>query len=431
MACPHTQRSTQKQSKHDALHYPFLPVDKCHPPASVTSEQQSYAAQGSIRMKIHDHYFAKLCIFVHMVLSNIMKLLFIFIFSAFLFLSLCPETANAQSAPPKQNIDTDIRALRNEAMPSFRWHYDDYLQYAPAGVLIGLKAGGYESRSSWGRMLVSDAFSAAIMAAAVNGIKYSVKRMRPDGSTRNSFPSGHTATAFMTATMLHKEYEWRSPWISIAGYTAATVTGVSRIFNNRHWISDVMAGAAIGIGSVHLGYFITDKIFKDRHISKNFADLEYLYDPSQKHYVAEIMFGRRYILGKHAEKQNGILPYRGGLAGIQTDIPIIPGTGVTARASASSMTYSGENASNLYALSAGGFWNLHFAKVFEIQLRAAAGCGWFSGHAGADLSAGAGLSLITDNNFKVKAFADFESICFSRSRWLSSVTVGWAAAWFW
>lgn len=54
-----------------------------------------------------------------MALSNIMKLLFIFIFSAFLFLSLCPETANAQSAP-KQNIDTDIHALRNEAMPSFR-----------------------------------------------------------------------------------------------------------------------------------------------------------------------------------------------------------------------------------------------------------------------------------------------------------------------
>ena len=189
----YTKKHT-KQSKHDALHYPFLPVDTCHPPAYVTSEQQSYAAQGSIRMKIHDHYFAKLCIFVHMVLSNIMKLLFIFIFSTFLFLSLCPRTANAQSAPPKQNIDTDIRALRNEAMPSFRWHYDDYLQYAPAGVLIGLKAGGYESRSSWGRMLVSDAFSAAIMAAAVNGVKYSVKRLRPDALavTHSRQPYGYS-----------------------------------------------------------------------------------------------------------------------------------------------------------------------------------------------------------------------------------------------
>ena len=72
--------------------------------------------------------------------------------------------------------------------------------------MLGLKACGVESRSSWGRMLTSDAFSAALMAIAVNSLKFSCNVMRPDGSTRNSFPSGHTATAFMTATMLHKEY---------------------------------------------------------------------------------------------------------------------------------------------------------------------------------------------------------------------------------
>ena len=106
-------------------------------------------------------------------------------------------------------------------------------------------------------MFVSDVFSVGAMAVTVNGLKYTIKRMRPDGSRRNSFPSGHTATAFMTATMLHKEYGWRSPWFSIGGYTAAAVTGVSRLLNNRHWMTDIAAGAAIGIGSVHLGYFIT------------------------------------------------------------------------------------------------------------------------------------------------------------------------------
>lgn len=55
-------------------------------------------------------------------------------------------------------------------------------------------------------MLVSDAFSATLLAAAVNGIKYTAKVPRPDGSSRNSFPSGHTAVAFMGATILHKEY---------------------------------------------------------------------------------------------------------------------------------------------------------------------------------------------------------------------------------
>ena len=104
-----------------------------------------------------------------------------------------------------QAYDSDFRRLRNGYSRSFHHDYDDYLQYAPAGVMVGMKAFGVKGRSSWGRMLVSDAFSAGLMAIGVNSLKYSCRVMRPDGSSRNSFPSGHTATAFMTATMLHKE----------------------------------------------------------------------------------------------------------------------------------------------------------------------------------------------------------------------------------
>ncbi|MFR6416073.1 MAG: phosphatase PAP2 family protein, partial [Alistipes shahii] len=91
--------------------------------------------------------------------------------------------------------------------------------------------------------------------------------MRPDGSSRNSFPSGHTATAFMTATMLHKEYGHRSPWYSIGGYTVATLTGVTRQLNNRHWMSDIMVGAGIGILATELGYFLADLIFKEKGLN--------------------------------------------------------------------------------------------------------------------------------------------------------------------
>lgn len=165
-----------------------------------------------------------------------------------------------------------FRNLRDEFAPDFHYRYDDYLQYSPAVVMLGLKAAGVESRSSWGRMIVSDAFSAGIMAVAVNSLKYSVKSMRPDGSTRNSFPSGHTATAFMAATMMHKEYGWRSPWYSVGAYALATATGVSRILNNRHWMSDVLAGAGIGIMSVELGYYLTDLIFKDKGLSERWSE---------------------------------------------------------------------------------------------------------------------------------------------------------------
>lgn len=68
----------------------------------------------------------------------------------------------------------------------------------------------------------------------------------------------------MTATMFHKEYGHRSPWYSIGGYTVATVTGVTRQLNNRHWMSDIMVGAGIGILATELGYFLADLIFKDK-----------------------------------------------------------------------------------------------------------------------------------------------------------------------
>ncbi len=156
--------------------------------------------------------------------------------------------------------------LRNAYIPHFRRHYDDYLQYAPAVLLLGLKIGGVKSYSSWGRMLTADAFSVAIMAIVNNGLKYTVKSQRPNSHEKNSFPSGHSATAFMTATMLHEEFGRRSPWYSVAGYTLATVTAYSRLMNNRHWISDVMTGAGIGILSTEMGYWIAGLIFKDKGI---------------------------------------------------------------------------------------------------------------------------------------------------------------------
>ena len=170
--------------------------------------------------------------------------------------------------------DNHFLELRNAYAPDLRYPYDDYLTLVPAAAMLGLKVAGVEGRSSWGRMLVSDAFSAALVATAVNTLKYTTKVTRPDGSKQNSFPSGHTAVAFMSATMLHKEYGLtRSPWYSVAGYTWATGIGLSRILNNRHWLSDVLAGAGIGILSTELGYFLADLIFKEKGITHELFDM--------------------------------------------------------------------------------------------------------------------------------------------------------------
>lgn len=161
--------------------------------------------------------------------------------------------------------DKSFRSMRNAYIPRFHSHYDDYLQYSPGILMLGLKAAGVEGRSSWGRMLASDAIAAGIMAVTVNTLKQTVHKERPDKSNNHSFPSGHTATAFMLATMLHKEYGLtRSPFYSIAGYSLATATALSRQLNNKHWFSDTMTGAGIGILSTELGYYLADLIFKNK-----------------------------------------------------------------------------------------------------------------------------------------------------------------------
>lgn len=353
----------------------------------------------------------------------------------FIILSLLNESfiVSAQSPTPRPSIDTDIRQLRDNAMPNFDYNFDDYLQYAPAAVMVGMKAFGYESRSSWGRMAVSDAFAVAIMNLGVRGVKPLVGRLRPDGSDRRSFPSGHTATAFMTAAMLQQEYGWKSPWFSIGGYTAAAVTGLSRICNNRHWLSDVVTGAAVGIGSVYLGYYLAGLIFKDKQICEGYVKPEFSYDVTQKHYAAELVFGRRFVIGSNAKKTAGIIPTRSSMAGVSTDIPIIPGIGVTALASANSLTYSEGRSSNLYSAMAGGYYNVNFAKILEFQTKIMAGYAWETERrSGLSLGAGISLSLITGNNFKIKGFAEWESMNLElRKPWLNSAVIGFGTGWFW
>jgi membrane-associated phospholipid phosphatase len=159
---------------------------------------------------------------------------------------------------------------KTKLVTNFKTSIDDYTQMFGPAMTVGLKLAGVEGRSDWPRLVTSSLISYAWMAAFVNGIKYTAKEMRPDGSTANSWPSGHTATSFVGATILHKEYGLtRSPWYSVAGYGVATATGVMRILNNRHWISDVMSGAGIGILSAELGYAVSDLIFKKKGLLRN------------------------------------------------------------------------------------------------------------------------------------------------------------------
>ncbi len=158
----------------------------------------------------------------------------------------------------------DFNSMNTYYKPHFKTPVDNCLQYSPLALTFAFKALGVKSESDWKRLTVNSAISYMTVAAISKGVKHISNETRPDHSTRNSLPSGHTAIAFAGATIFHKEYGHLSPWYSIGGYTLATITGISRIINNRHWASDVIVGAGVGIVSTDIGYLLGDIILKGK-----------------------------------------------------------------------------------------------------------------------------------------------------------------------
>lgn len=150
---------------------------------------------------------------------------------------------------------------------------DDFSQYAPMAAVYGLNAAGIKGRNNFGNRSLIMATSYLVMSSAVLGLKSATKVERPDGSSDNSFPSGHTATAFAGAEFLWQEYKDKSILYGISGYVVATGTGLFRMYNNRHWLTDVATGAGIGILSTKIAYWINpylqNKILgnKDKKVS--------------------------------------------------------------------------------------------------------------------------------------------------------------------
>lgn len=139
---------------------------------------------------------------------------------------------------------------------SHQMRYDDYIQFMPALSVYGLNLAGIKGRHNLKDVTIVMATSHLLMAGTVNILKSSTNVLRPDGSSYNSFPSGHTATSFVGAHILFREYIGISPYIAFSGYLVSSTTGVLRVLNKRHWVSDVMMGAGIGMLSVEAAYFL-------------------------------------------------------------------------------------------------------------------------------------------------------------------------------
>ena len=132
--------------------------------------------------------------------------------------------------------------------------FDNTLIIAPYFELAAVALAGVESRNDRINTLLIIGKGEAIMLASTFAVKYLSHETRPNGSDNLSFPSGHTAQAFLAASIVHTEFRDKSQWYGIGAYTIATSVAALRMINDKHWQSDVVAGAGFGILSAHLAY---------------------------------------------------------------------------------------------------------------------------------------------------------------------------------
>ncbi len=159
--------------------------------------------------------------------------------------------------------------FRDYAQSHFPYHgsIDDYAQYAPMATVYSLHALGIKGKNNFGNVTAIALKSFALNGAIVTMLKHSYNEKRPNG-THHSFPSGHTSKVFALAQVMHKEYGDKSIWFSIGAYSCATTVSVMRIARDAHWVSDVLAGAGIGMLSTELIYLTHQYKWDNEHLRR-------------------------------------------------------------------------------------------------------------------------------------------------------------------
>ncbi len=178
-----------------------------------------------------------------------------------------------------RKIDNSVRKGMEKLRGDHYFRADDYIQYLPTAAYLGLGAVGVKCKHSFKERFAAGATAYLAMGIMVNAIKYTVREKRPDSDARNSFPSGHTATVFMGAELLRQEY---GLGIAIGGYAVAGAVAFLRLYNDRHWLNDVIAGAGIGILSARIGYWMLPLYQKWFKWDKTQAAVLPTYDPGTR-----------------------------------------------------------------------------------------------------------------------------------------------------
>lgn len=147
-------------------------------------------------------------------------------------------------------LNEDLQSNANRFFGQyFHTSADNYLPFVPVAQIYLGKTFGFKPKNDFQHQTINIIVANAIGASVFTTLKYTVKEERPDQSDDLSFPSGHTSIAFTNAALLYYEYKDSNVWYASSGFLFATATGILRIANNRHYTSDVLTGAGIGLAS--------------------------------------------------------------------------------------------------------------------------------------------------------------------------------------
>lgn len=168
---------------------------------------------------------------------------------------IVPSTFVATGLVLSGNMKEDASIWLNKFTNPINTNIDNALAISPIAIAYSLDFLGIKSETDfWNRSAIL-LKSELMMLTLVYSLKYSISEMRPDGSNTLSFPSNHSAQAFLGATFLTQEYKQKLPWVPYLAYSIAATTGALRVINNKHFLNDILVGAGIGIISQKVAYW--------------------------------------------------------------------------------------------------------------------------------------------------------------------------------
>jgi membrane-associated phospholipid phosphatase len=214
-----------------------------------TTKTRDTSAVGHVAQEVHDSVKAQIkapIVQVPITLKSLIVPGILFAYGAI--------TLNSSSL---RIINENAKEYIWDGQPHSRPYIEDYLLFVPAAAVYGLNIAGVKGQNN----LLDRSLIYGMSNALANGISFGLKtfgiQQRPDSSDNFSFASGHTAEAFVSAEFFHQEYKNRLHWTATAAaYSVAVGVGYLRMYHNKHWLSDVVAGAGIGIASTRFSYYL-------------------------------------------------------------------------------------------------------------------------------------------------------------------------------